>query len=77
MSHDKFLRLNRIINGDPNAEPPIDPIVPVCRATFYAGIEKGIYPPPIKLSPRVSVWRASEIYALVNGAPFNPENKQK
>ena len=64
-TNDKFIRLRTIL-GDPNAVPPIDPIVPVCRATFYEGIKKGIYPRPIKLSPRVSVWRASEIYALIS-----------
>ena len=69
---DKFIRLTTIL-GDPKAIPPIDPIVPVCRATFYAGIKKGIYPKPIKLSPRVSVWRASEIYALVNDKQSNLE----
>jgi hypothetical protein len=72
MSKDIFLRLNRIIVGDVNATPPIDPIIPVSRTTWYAGIKQGIYPAPIKLSPRVSVWRASDIYALLN----NPASKK-
>ena len=61
----KFIRLSTIL-GDPKATPPREPLVPVCRATWYAGIKQGTYPAPIKLSPRVSVWRASDIYALID-----------
>jgi predicted DNA-binding transcriptional regulator AlpA len=58
VNQDRFLRLPQIISG-------ADALVPMSRATWYAGIKKGIYPAPIKLSPRVSVWRASDIYALI------------
>jgi len=64
---DVFLRLPQII-GDPKANPPIKPIIPVCKTTFWKGIKTGIFPAPIKLSPRVAVWRASDIYALVKEA---------
>jgi hypothetical protein len=59
-----FLRLKQII-GDPEADPPIPPIIPVCRSAWWAGIRKGIYPAGIKLSPRVTVWRAKDVFALV------------
>ena len=65
MSEDVFFRLPQII-GDPSAIPPIPPIIPVCKTTWWKGIKTGIFPAPIKLSPRVAVWRASSIYALVN-----------
>ena len=61
---DRFLRLPQIISGE-NA------LIPMSRATWYAGIAKGIYPPPIKLSPRVSVWRASSIYEVIANPPIN------
>lgn len=62
---DKFLRLPQIL-GDAKAKPPIPALVPVCKTAWYAGIKNGIYPQGIKLSPRVCVWRESEIQALIN-----------
>jgi predicted DNA-binding transcriptional regulator AlpA len=44
----------------------IEPLIPVCKATWYAGIAKGDYPAPIKLSPRVSMWRLSEVLDVIN-----------
>ena len=61
----RFLRLPQII-GDPDATPPIAPIIPVCTTTWWAGIKAGRYPKGIKLSPRVTVWRASDVFALIN-----------
>ncbi len=65
MLPDHFFRLPAILYGDPTAKPPKPPLIPVCRAAWYKGIKAGIYPPPVKLGPRVAVWRASDIYALI------------
>jgi prophage regulatory protein len=59
-----FLRLRQII-GDASAAPPIAPIIPIGKSAWWEGIRAGRYPKGIKLSPRVTVWRASDIYALV------------
>ena len=59
-----FLRLPQII-GDPKAEPPVPPVIPVCKSTWWAGVKSGRYPQPVKLSPRVTAWRASDIRALI------------
>ena len=59
-----FVRLHRII-GDPYANPPITPIIPVCKSTWWAGVKAGRYPKPVKLSPRVTVWRVEDIRALI------------
>jgi len=59
-----FLRLPQII-GDPKAEPPIPPIVPVKKSSWWAGCKSGRYPAPIKLSPRVTVWRVEDIRAFL------------
>jgi len=64
---DKFLRLPKIL-GDTKANPPIPALIPVCKTAWYAGIKTGIYPQGIKLSPRVCVWRESEIQELINQA---------
>jgi prophage regulatory protein len=63
-SQERFLRIWSVI-GDPSANPPVPPLVPVSRSAWWAGVKAGRYPQPVKLSPRVTVWRASEIYALV------------
>lgn len=51
---DSFLRL-----------PEVLAIIPVSRATWYEGIKKGRFPAPVKLGPRVSLWRRSDIERLV------------
>ncbi|MCG9115922.1 AlpA family phage regulatory protein [Laribacter hongkongensis] len=51
---DSFLRL-----------PEVLAIIPVSRATWYEGIKKGRFPAPVKLGPRVSLWRRSDIEHLV------------
>lgn len=62
-----FLRLKQII-GDPKATPPIPPLIPVSRATWWNGVKTGRFPAPVKLGPRITVWRATDILALIDGA---------
>lgn len=59
-----FLRQKQIL-GDKKAG--VAPIVPVSATTWWEGVKAGRYPKPIKLSERVTVWRAADIRALVNG----------
>lgn len=40
-------------------------ILSISRASFYAGIRVGVYPPPVKIGARAVRWRASDITALV------------
>jgi prophage regulatory protein len=42
-------------------------LIPVSRSHWWQGVKEGKYPQPIKLSERVTVWRASDIRALVEG----------
>lgn len=57
---DSFLRL-----------PEVLAIIPVSRATWYEGIKKGRFPAPVKLGPRVSLWRLSEIELLIASLSTN------
>ena len=57
-----FYKLKEII-GDRTKGIPC--ILAVSRATWYQGIQKGLYPKPVKLSSRSSAWRASDIEALM------------
>lgn len=59
---DSFLRL-----------PQVLAIIPVCKATWYAGVKTGRYPAQVKLGPRAAAWRRSDIERLV--ASLNNENQ--
>ena len=63
-----FLRLRNII-GDPKANPPIPAIIPVSRSSWYAGIQSGLYPPGLKIGPRITVWRVEDIRAFIQESP--------
>ncbi len=52
-----FVRLSSIL-------APTGPI-PVGRSTWWAGVKTGRFPKPRKLGPGITVWRAEEIWALV------------
>lgn len=59
-----FLRLPQII-GDKKAVPPTIGLIPICKSTWWNGVASGRYPKPVKLSPRVTVWRVEDIRALI------------
>lgn len=59
-----FLRQKQIL-GDPNAIPPTPPIIPVSKSTWWAGVRSGKFPKPVKLGPRTTAWRVSDIRALI------------
>lgn len=65
--NDAFLRLPQIL-GDRAAQPPIPALIPISRATWWAGIAAGRFPKPVKLGPRIAVWRRSDILALIGDA---------
>jgi len=61
-SNERLLRLWDVI-GDKRAGIPA--IIPVSRTSWYDGIKRGLYPAPLRLSPRVTAWRASDVYKLI------------
>jgi len=38
--------------------------IPVSRSSWWQGVKEGRFPQPIKLSERITCWRASDIQAL-------------
>ena len=40
-----------------------------CRSAIYADIQKGDFPPPVKVGPRASRWRSTDIEAWIEGLP--------
>jgi prophage regulatory protein len=64
LQENSLLRLSQII-GNPKAKPPIPPIIPVKKSCWWAGVKSGRFPKPLKLGPRMTVWRSSDIVALL------------
>jgi len=46
--------------------------VPVSRSNWWEGVRIGRYPKPLKLSERVTVWRAADIQRLVKEGSYDP-----
>lgn len=63
-----LLRLREIL-GDKKANPPLPPMIPICRSSWWAGVKAGKYPAPVKLGERTTAWKVADILALIeNGA---------
>lgn len=58
-----FYRLKSII-GDPKAKPPVEPIIPISKSSWYQGVADNKYPRPIRIGLRTSVWRKLDIEEL-------------
>lgn len=57
-----FLRLPQII-GD--IKRGIPAVIPVSKSAWWEGCKTGRYPKPVKLGPRTTAWRVSDIRALI------------
>lgn len=58
-----YARLSQII-GNKNAKPPIIPIIPVSKSTWYAGVQTGRYPKPLKHGPKMGLYSWTAISDL-------------
>jgi hypothetical protein len=59
-----FLRLSQIL-GNPKSNPPTPPIIPISKSSWWQGVSSGRYPAPLKLSPKVTVWRVEDIREMI------------
>lgn len=59
-----YLRLTHII-GNRKADPPVPPIIPVSKSTWWDGVKSGRFPAPVKLGPRITAWRVEDIRNLL------------
>jgi len=60
----RLLRLPMII-GNPKANPPIAPLIPVSNSSWWAGVKSGRYPKGMKLGPKTTVWLEKDIKDLI------------
>lgn len=40
-------------------------VIPVSKTTWWEGVKTGRFPKPVKLSERITAWRAEDIDALI------------
>lgn len=43
-------------------------MLPISSATLWRWVSKGDFPQPVKLSPRITAWRLSDVQKWLNGA---------
>lgn len=55
MTHDNeiLIRLDQLLE-----------IIPISRSAWWKGVKSGRFPKPVKLGPRTTAWRKSEIIQL-------------
>ena len=58
-----YVRLSQIL-GNPKTDPPIPPIIPISKSSWWAGVKTGRFPAPTKLGPRTTVWTVQSIRDL-------------
>jgi prophage regulatory protein len=51
---DPLLRLSQVLQ-----------VFPVSRSVWYAGVQAGTYPRPVKIGARAAAWRSSDIANLI------------
>lgn len=49
--------------------PQVLEIVALSRSAWLAGVKRGDFPAPVRLTERVVAWRASSIRQLIAGQP--------
>lgn len=52
--HDALLRLPQVLS-----------LIPISRASWYAGVKNGRYPRSVSIGPRAVGWRSSDIQSLI------------
>lgn len=66
LAEESFLRLPQVLE-----------LIPVCKSAWWQGCKDGRFPKPIKLGPRTSAWRASDIAALIKQLSLQSVQEEK
>jgi len=59
-----YVRLKQIL-GDKKADPPVPPIIPVSKSTWWNGVKSGRFPVSVKLGPNTTAWKVEDLLALL------------
>lgn len=60
-----FLRLHQIL-GNPHANPPTPPLIPIGKSTWWAGVRAGRFPAAIKIGQNTTAWSVTAIRDLID-----------
>jgi prophage regulatory protein len=63
MQVDRLIRLKEIVG---NSKAGIKGLLPISAASYWAGVKSGRYPQPVRLGPKITAWRLSDVLALVH-----------
>ena len=70
---DSLLRLWDIIGRPAKGDQPAIPaLIPVGKTAWWSGVKAGRFPQPVRLSPKCTAWRRSDIQKLIDGAVGQP-----
>ena len=45
--------------------PQVLDIFPISKSSWWLGVQKGVYPPSVKLGPRTTAWKSQDILDLI------------
>ncbi len=45
--------------------PQVLALIPISKSAWWAGCKSGRFPKPVKIGPRTSAWRGSDILAVL------------
>ena len=66
LTEDSFLRLPQVLER-----------IPISKSAWWQGCKEGRFPKPIKLGPRTSAWRSSDIATLVERLSLQSVQEEK
>ena len=60
-----YVRIWQIL-GNPKAKPPLPPLIPVSKSTWWLWVKTGRVSKPIKFGRKIAAWRVEDIKALID-----------
>jgi len=63
--NDPNMQPGNLLQGGLLRLPQVLSLIPVSRSSWWKGIKEGRFPKPLKLSKRITVWKASDIRNLI------------
>lgn len=59
--------------GPKRSQDPVAAVIPVSKSKWWAGVQSGRYPAPVKLGPKTTAWRVEDIRALIAQPAIQPQ----
>ena len=60
---EKLLRVKDIVRDNKSGKSNY---LPISKSSWWSGVAEGKYPQPIKLGPKTTCWRESDILSIMN-----------